>query len=149
LAGGDLEATKFLHDLGDSAGADALDVKSGDGGLECAVAAGAFFKQRGAEGSVAAAHLGNGQLQGTDSGLEDSWFESVGVAVALDAALVRAGPDVMFPLDEHGGVHKDLGDVGESIAEAIGEKNLEKLVLEGSFGLFVHGLGLFCFAASD
>lgn len=31
-----------------------------------------------------AAHLGSGQRQGTDSGLESSWFESVGVAIALD-----------------------------------------------------------------
>ena len=108
-----------------------------------------MFKQRGAEWHVAVAHLGDGKLESADGGLESSWFESVGVAVALDAALVRAGPDVIFPLDEHGGVHKDLGDVGESIAEAFGEKNLEELVLEGSFGLFVHGLGLFCFVASD
>jgi hypothetical protein len=46
------------------------------------------------------------------------------VAVALDAALVRTGTDVIFTLDEHGGVHEELGDVYESIAEAFGEKDL-------------------------
>jgi hypothetical protein len=45
--------------------------------------------------------------------------------------------------DEHGGVHEELGDACESIAEAFGEKNLEELVLEGIVDLFVHGLGLF------
>jgi len=42
-----------------------------------------------------------------------------------------------------------LGDVREPLAEAVGEKNLEELVLEGRFDLFVHGLGLFGFVASD
>lgn len=73
----------------------------------------------------------------------------IGMAVALDAALVRVGTEVIFTLDEHGGVHKELGDVREPLAEAVGEKNLEELVLEGRFDLFVHGLGLFGFAASD
>ena len=31
LAGGDLEAAKFLHDFGDAAGADTLNVEGGDG----------------------------------------------------------------------------------------------------------------------
>lgn len=142
LAGGDLEAAKIFHDFGDAAGADALDVEGGDGGLEGAVAAGAFFKQRGAERRAAAAHLGDGQLEGTDGRLEGSWFETVGVAIALDAALVRTGTDVTFTLDEHGSVHEELGDVCETIAEAIGEKSLEELVLKGIVGMFVHGLGL-------
>jgi hypothetical protein len=38
------------------------------------------------------------------------------VAIALHAALVRAGTDVIFTLDEHGGVHEELGDACESIA---------------------------------
>ena len=91
----------------------------------------------------------NGKLEGADGGLEGPWFESIGVTIALDAALVRSGTDVIFTLDEHGGVHEELGDVCESVAEAFGEKNLEELVLEGSFGLFVHGLGLVCLAAPD
>lgn len=51
--------------------------------------------------------------------------------------------NAIFTLYEHGGVHEELGDVCESIAEAFGEKNLEELVLEGNFVLYVHGLGLF------
>ncbi len=86
-------------------------------------------------------------MQGTDGSLEGSWLESVGVAVALAAALVGAGADVVFTFDEHGGVHEELGDVGESLAEAFGEKGLEELVLKGMFGMFVHGLGLFCLSS--
>ncbi len=58
-----------------------------------------------------------------------------------------AGADVVFTFDEHGGVHEELGDVGESLAEAFGEKGLEELVLKGMFGMFVHGLGLFCLSS--
>lgn len=49
---------------------------------------------------------------------------------------------MVFTLDEHGGVHEKLRDGSESFAEAFGEKNLEKLVLECRVGLFVRGLGL-------
>lgn len=45
LARGDFETAEFFHDFGDAAGADSLDVEGGDGGLEGAVATGAFFKQ--------------------------------------------------------------------------------------------------------
>lgn len=81
-------------------------------------------------------------MEGPNGGLEGAWFESVGVTIALDGALIRVGTDVIFTFDQHGGVHEKLGDVGESLAEAFGEKNLEKLVLECRVGLFVHGLGL-------
>lgn len=47
------------------------------------------------------------------------------------------------------GVHELLGDVDKSTAEAFDEKNLEELVLKGSFGLFVYDLVLVCLAASD
>ena len=71
------------------------------------------------------------------------------MAIALDAALLRAGTDVVLPLDEHGGVHEELGDAGESLAETFGEKNLEELVLEAIVSLFVHGLGLLAVVTSD
>ena len=71
------------------------------------------------------------------------------MAVALDTALVRVGPDVIFTFDEHGGVHEELGDVGETLAEAFGEKNLDELVLECRVSLFVHGLGLLAVVTSD
>lgn len=45
MAGRDLKAAKVFHDFGDAAGADALNVECGNGGLEGAVAAGAFFKE--------------------------------------------------------------------------------------------------------
>ena len=48
----------------------------------------------------------------------------------------------------HGGVHEELGDVGESLAQAFGEKYLEKLVLECSVVLFVPGLGLLALVTS-
>lgn len=79
---------------------DALEIEGGDGGLERTVAARAFFKKRGVERRVAVAHLWDGKLQGADSGFEGSWFESVGVAIALAPTLVRAGPDVILALDE-------------------------------------------------
>jgi hypothetical protein len=93
--------------------------------------------------------LWDGKLQGANGGLEGSWFESVGAAIALDAALVRAGPNVILALDEHGGIHEDLSDVCEAFTEAFGEKDLEDLVLEGIVGLFVHGLSHFGVVTSD
>lgn len=41
----DLESAKFLHDLGDAASTDALDIEGGYGGLKRTVAAGAFFEK--------------------------------------------------------------------------------------------------------
>jgi len=73
---------------------------------------------------------------------------AVRVTIALNAALVRVGTNVIFTFDEHGGVHEELGDVGESLAQAFGEKNLEKLVLECSVVLFVPGLGLLAVVTS-
>lgn len=95
------------------------------------------------------AHLWDGKLQDANGGLESSRFESVGVVIALDAALVRAGPDVILALDKHGGVHEDLGDVCEAFTEAFGEKDLEDLILEGTVCLFVHGLNHFGVVTSD
>jgi hypothetical protein len=45
--------------------------------------------------------LWDGKLQGANGGLESSWFESVGVAITLDAALARVAPNVILALDEH------------------------------------------------
>lgn len=91
----------------------------------------------------------DGKLQDANGGLKGSRFESVGVAIALAPALVRSDPDVILALDEHGGIHEDLGDVCEAFTEAFGEKDLEDLVLEGIVGLFVHGLSHFGVVTSD
>jgi hypothetical protein len=105
LAGGDLEAAEFLHDFGDSAGADALDIHGGDGGFEGAITARTLFQQRCGKDPVAFTNLGNGKFQGSDSGLEHAGLEAVGVAISLDSALVGSGSDVVFAFEHHGGVH--------------------------------------------
>jgi hypothetical protein len=56
----------------------------------------AFLQQRCAEDRVAFTNLGDGDFQGTDTGLEGAGLEAVGVAIALDATLVWGGSDVGF-----------------------------------------------------
>ena len=106
LSGGNFETAEFAHDGGDAAGADALEIHARDGGLEGAVTATAFLQKRGPERGFAASDLRCGELEGTHRGLEAAGFEAVGVAVARLGAFIRAGPDVLGALHEHGGVHE-------------------------------------------
>jgi hypothetical protein len=116
LGGGDVEAAKFTHDGGDAAGADALKIRARDGGFEGSVAAAAFLQKGGPERDVTAADLGCGEVESAHRGVEAAGFEAVGVAVAHLDAFIRAGTDVLGAFHEHGGVHEQFGDFGESFA---------------------------------
>ena len=93
---------------------------------------------RGAEGSVAFTNLRDGKLQGSDAGLETTGLETVGVAIAIHAALVGSGSDVRFAFEQHGGVHEDFSDSGEGVFEAVVEKEVDEWILVGSLFVFVH-----------
>ena len=140
LGGGDFETAEFAHDNGDAAGADALEIHAGDGGFEGAVAAAAFLQKGGSERDVTAADLGRGEVEGADGSVKAAGFEAVGLAVAGLDALVGAGTDVLGAFHEHGGVHEQLGDFGESFAEAVVKKEVDEIMMGGRGGLvFVHG----------
>ena len=87
------------HDFGDAAGTDALDVHSGDSGFEGAFTAGALLEQRSGKDGVALTDLGDGKVEGADSGLKAAWFEAVGIAITRNASLVRRGTDVGFAFE--------------------------------------------------
>ena len=71
--------------------------------------------------------LGDGEVKGSEGGLETAWFEAVGIAVSvLDATLMRSGTDVVFPFEEHGGVHEEFGDLWNGVFEAIGKKKVDE-----------------------
>ena len=140
LGGGDAEAANFTHDGGDAAGADALKIHARDGGFEGAVAAAAFLQKGGPERDVTAPDLGCGEVESAHRGVEAAGFDAVGVAVARLDAFIRAGTDVLGAFHEHGGVHEQFGDFGESFAEAVLKKEVYEIMVGGSGWLvFVHG----------
>jgi hypothetical protein len=46
---------------------------------------------------------------------------------------------VGFAFEQHGGVHEDFSDSGESVLKAVVEKKIDERILVGSVFLFVHG----------
>ena len=108
-------------------------------GLERMAAAAAFFQKGGPERDVAAANLGRGEIEGAEGGVETARFETVGVAVAGLDAFIRAGTDVLGPFHEHGGVHEQFGDFGESFGETVVKREVDEIMMGGRGCLvFVH-----------
>jgi len=138
LAGRDFEAAELLHDFGDFAGADTLDIHGGNGGLEGAITSRTLLEQRGVERGVAMSNLRDGELERAQGGLEGAGFETISVAVALDVSLMWSGSDVAFAFEEHGSVHEKFGDLGEGILQAVFEKEVDEGVVGIILSVFVH-----------
>ena len=90
----DLKATQVLGDRRHFAGRDALNVHLGQRQLERALRADAFLQALGIEAALA--HLGHGDGEGAETGVERLVLEAVGLRLALGAALVGVSPSKAF-----------------------------------------------------
>jgi hypothetical protein len=113
LGGTDGMATEFLDDFGNFAGRDALDIHLGQGEHEGSFAADAFFQSAGIKVHTIA-HLGNAELDGTDTGGEGFGFEPVGAAQAAIAPFVGTGLEDGAALLHHGLINEEAQALGKA-----------------------------------
>jgi hypothetical protein len=85
------------------------------------------------------ADVRNGKIEGADSCLEGAWFEAVGVAITLNAQLVRRGTDMGFAFEQHGGVHQDLSDSRDRTINTVFKKKIDEANWVDRMALLIHG----------
>ena len=70
---------------------------------------------------AALAHLGHGDGEGAEAGVERLVLEAVGLGLALGTALVGSGADELLPFKQHGRVEQQAHRLGQRLQAPLGE----------------------------
>jgi site-specific DNA recombinase len=140
LGTGHLTAAQLLDNGGDFARADALDIHLGQHQAQGAFTAQVLGQGLGIEAAVT--HLGHGEGQIPQAGLDGLGLEAVGVAAAVGRALVTAGAQVGLAF----GAHRSVNEQGQQGGQRLPALRLDEFEPCGRYGimhLFGHGCLLF------
>jgi hypothetical protein len=141
LAAGDLAAAEFLDDLGHLPRGDALHVHLGQGQRERFLAPHAALQRPRIK--LHPPDLRHRQFEFADPRLDMLGLETVRLALALVAALVRRGAQRLLTLDLHALVEQHLHRRGHAVEALLGQR-LENLVETRRIHAVGHGWSPLC-----